>query len=133
MFGFTRKKQSQAPTVLDGFIKSIYGENPPKKTANVREATTLAADQLLGGIFDRGDLARIGEGLNAGPMPYSTNDLAVSIALRAFKDVPPTDRQQLFTIQCMARLTVGGWAKEGKVAIPLAEAFEHTLYKEYKA
>ncbi len=132
MFGFAKKTQSKAPTLLDGVIKSIYGANPPKKTADVSEATNLAADQLLGGVFERTDLVRAAEELNTGPMPYSTHDLAVSVALRAFKDVPPDDRRHLFTIQLMARMTVGGWAKEGKVAIPLAMAFEDTLYKEYK-
>jgi hypothetical protein len=132
MFGFAKKTQPPAPTLLGGFINAILEANPPKNTADVREATNLAADQLLGGAFERSDLTRIAETLNAGKMPYTTHDLAVSIALRSFKDVPPADRQQLFTIQCMARLTVGGWAKEGKVVIPLAEAFEHTLYEEYK-
>jgi len=132
MFGFVKKKQSQAPTLLDGLIKSIYGANPPKKTADVREAIILAADQLLGGVFQKSDLTRVAEELNAGPMPYSTHDLAASVALRAFKDVPSEDRHHLMTIQMMARLTVSGWAKEGKVVLPLAMAFEETLYKEYK-
>ena len=99
MFGFAKKTQSKAPTLLDGVIKSIYGANPPKKTADVSEATNLAADQLLGGVFERTDLVRAAEELNTGPMPYSTHDLAVSVALRAFKDVPPDDRRHLFTIQ----------------------------------
>jgi hypothetical protein len=132
MFGFAKKTKSQAPTLLDGFINAIYGANPPKNTADVREATNLAANQLLGGVFERNDLARLAETLNADKMPYTTHDLAVSVALRAFKDVPIEDRRHLMTIQIMARLTVSNWAKEGKVVIPLAEAFEHVLYKEYK-
>lgn len=46
--------------------------------------------------------------------------------------MPSEDRRHLMTIQMMARLTVSGWAKEGKVVIPLAMAFEDTLYKGYK-
>jgi hypothetical protein len=132
MFGFAKKNQSQAPTLLDGFIKSIYGSNPPKGTADVQEAINLAADCLLGGVFERSDLARTAMNLNDGSIPYSTHDLAVSVALRAFKDVSSEDRRYLMTIQMMARLTVSGWAKERKVAMPLAEAFENVLYKDYK-
>jgi len=132
MFGFAKKKQAQASTLLDGFVKSIYGPNPPKGTADVQEAIRMAADCLLGGVFEKDDLALTAMNLNDGSIPYSTHDLAVSVALRAFKDVPPEDRRHLFTIQLNARMTVSGWAKERKVAMPLAEAFENVLYKDYK-
>ncbi len=132
MFGLGRKQKSQPASLLDEFVKTIYGPNPPQGTASVQEATNLAAECLLGGVFEKEDLARTAMKLNDGSIPYSTHDLAVSVALKAFRDVPPEDRRHLMTIQIMARLTVSGWAKERKVAMPLAEAFENVLYKDYK-
>lgn len=131
MFGFARKTKPPA-TLLDEFIGSIYGPNPPKKTANTQQAVTLAAVQLLGGVFEERDLLGVATELNSGPMPYSTYDLAVSVALKAFRDVPPEERPHLFEIQLNARMTVSGWAKERKVVVPLAQAFENALYKDYK-
>jgi hypothetical protein len=77
MFGFGKKKQESA---MDSFIKLMYGDPPPPKRANLSEAVSLARN-LLTGIVNEKELRAIGAGLNDGPIPYSTHDLALSIAL----------------------------------------------------
>ena len=131
MFGWLSKKRTSSST-MDELIRTVYGDRPPKKSADVRQAAALAADVLLGGIFDRLTVVRIANELNAGPMPYSTHDLAVSVALNQFKSAPSENRDQLFDIQLTARMTVLSWVKDGKVVPALAQAFEHTLYEAYK-
>jgi hypothetical protein len=60
---------------MDSFIKAIYGDNPPQKRADVREAALLASDQLLGGAFDMQAVTGIATQLSEGPILYSTHDL----------------------------------------------------------
>jgi hypothetical protein len=129
MFNLFRSKP-KAETLMDQFIHAMFGPNPPKKSADPSAAADLAGG-LLGGIVPSDQLARLANDLYAGPIPYSTHDLAVSVALRLFKDVPPEHREKLFDAQLAARLTVLEWAKAGKVVRPLLQAFEETLYKLY--
>ena len=131
MFGLFGKK-ARPKTLMDEFVKATYGDNPPRNKADVAAATNLASDDLLGGAFDKAAVSRIATELSQGPMPYSTHDLAASVALSVFKQVPPADRSRLMTVQMMARLTNSQWAKEGKVNKTLAMAFEQTLYRDYK-
>jgi hypothetical protein len=130
MFGFLKKKRQ--PTLMDQFIKSVYGDNPPAKSADVDEAVRLAANELLQGAVSPASLAPLARQLADSPIPYSTHDLAVSVALRIFKDADEHARQGLFTAQLMARLTALQWAKEGKLVPALLGAFEQTLYELYK-
>lgn len=127
MFGFLKKQRQ--PSTLDQIARAMYGDQ--KKTADVQQAVHLAMD-LLAGAFDRAELARIADQLNSGPMPYSTHDLAVSVALNRFKSVAPDDRHTLFSVQLKARMTVFSWFKDGQVHQMLAQAFEDTLYRDYK-
>ncbi len=129
MFGFFKKRQ---PSQMDQFIKAMYGNKPPAKSADVTEAVRLAAEDLLCGTVDPDQLATLAKALNASPIPYSTHDLAVSVAMRIFKDADEQARQGLFTAQLTARLTALEWAKEGKLVPALLGAFENTLYKLYK-
>src|SRR5487761_202362 len=122
MFRFFRRR----PRLIDQAIESVYGANPPERTADVDAAVTLAS-QLLGERFQKEDLASYAKRLSAGPMPYSTHDLGVSVALGIFKDVPTKERMELFDVQLAARMTVLEWAKQRKVNPLLAQAFEHTL------
>ncbi|MEX2150643.1 MAG: hypothetical protein WD793_10525 [Steroidobacteraceae bacterium] len=131
MFGLFGKKRKPA-TAMDALIRALYGDNPPKKTADVQHAAKLAADELLGGAFDKPTVTRIATELNDGPIPYSTHDLAASVALNLFKSVLPENRHLLFETQLMARMTVHSWSKEGKVVTALAQSFENVLYDRYK-
>lgn len=125
MFGLFRRKSA-----LDKLIESMYGRHPPARRADLSAATQLAVE-LTGGAFDKDLLAELARNLYEGPMPYSTHDLAVSVALGLFKRTPPEHRKDLFPVQILARLTVGLWAREGKVVPILAHTFEETLYRDY--
>ena len=126
MFGFGKKKQDSA---MDGFIKMMYGDPPPPKRANLSEAIGLAKT-LLTGIVDEKELRLIGSQLNQGPIPYSTHDLALSIALNFFKN--PEYVQKLKTAQLTTRMTMQDWLDQKKVIPMLAESFKASLDKAYK-
>jgi hypothetical protein len=76
------------------------------------------------------EISIIGTKLESGPIPYSTNDLALSIALNFFKD--PQYMSNLGAAQLMARMTMLDWLEQNKVAPMLVKSFEDTLYKLYK-
>jgi hypothetical protein len=121
-----KKKQESAMDVL---IKALYGNPPPSKRANLSEAADLANDLLMGVVSER-EVATIASQLNSGPIPYSTHDLALSVALNFFKN--PDFIPRLGSAQLMARLTMIEWLQEKKVAPLLVQSFEDTLYKLYK-
>ena len=128
MFGFFRKKK--ATTALDEFIFAIYGNPAPPKRASVEEAIRLASEDLLMGNVQESEIRSVAEDLNAGPIPYSTHDLALSIALNFFKRPEYMPRLQM--AQLFARLKMGKWLEAGFVAPMLVESFENVLYKLYK-
>lgn len=127
IFGLFGKKP---PTMMDGLVQSIYGDKPRKKQANLSEASRIAYEELLCEIIEYSDVHVIAKKLFDGPMPYSTHDLALSVSLNFFKDADLFD--DLKEAQIAARLQLANWIREGKVAIPLAQAFEEVLYKLYK-
>jgi hypothetical protein len=125
MFGFGKKPE----TVMDRFIKSIYGDPPPTKSSNLSEAIDLAGELLMGEVPLK-EISIIGAQLDSGPMPYSTHDLALSIALNFFKD--PQYMPKLKTAQMMARMRMLEWLEENKVVPVLVKSFEDTLYSLYR-
>jgi hypothetical protein len=128
MFGLFKKK---SPTALDAFIRLAYGDNPPAKSANLAEAIRIADEQLLLQKVSASEVERCAKGLFAGPVPYSTHDLAVSVALNFFKN--PELLNQLKVAQSQARVIVASWAREGKVVGPLAQSFEAVLHNRYQS
>ncbi len=127
MFGFFKKKPQ---TAMDALIRAIYGDNPPPKSANLVQSVSLAYSGLLSEHVDFSEVQDTAKALFEGPIPYSTHDLAASVALNFFKR--PELFAQLQECQLEARLKVAGWVKEGKVAGPLALSFEQVLYQRYK-
>ena len=125
MFSFIRKK----PTAVDAAIHLIYGPNPPRKTADAQQATNMAMS-LLRWKLHHTEVKAVAEQLNAGPMPYSTADLAVSVALNFFKR--PNLMPRLVETQIMARMEVLEWLKQGFVNTNIAHAFEDDLHARYK-
>jgi hypothetical protein len=125
MFNFFGKK----PSALDAAIHMIYGPNPPRKSADVQQAANLATS-LLGGRVSFRDIKTTADQLYAGPIPYSTHDLATSVALSFFRR--PDLMPQLSEVQIAARMQVLDWFKAGYVNPNLARAFEDALYKDYK-
>jgi hypothetical protein len=128
MFGFLKKKK--AVTALDQFIFAIYGNPPPPKRTNLERAITLASEELLMGAVDEQEVRGIAEELNAGPIPYSTHDLAMSVALNFFKR--PEYMPRLQTAQMFARLKMLEWLEDKLVVPMLVKSFEDVLYKLYK-
>jgi hypothetical protein len=125
MFGFGKKKES----AMDQFIKAMYGDPPPSKRANLSIAIDLAVELLMGQVPEK-EISILGTKLDSGPIPYSTHDLALSIALNFFKD--PQYLPNLGAAQLMARMTMLEWFQDNKVAPLLVRSFEDTLYKLYK-
>ena len=78
-----KKKKTKTP--LDSFITAVYGDPLPQKRANVSEATRLASEELLMGNIDSSEVTQLAEDLASGPIPYSTQDLALSVALNFFQ------------------------------------------------
>ncbi len=125
LFGGKKKQES----AMDVFIRAVYGDPPPPKRAKLSEAVDLTNELLMGVVSEREILA-VATQLSNGPIPYSTHDLALSVALNFFKD--PARIPTLGTAQVMARMSMLEWIQEKKVAPMLAESFENTLYKLYK-
>jgi len=127
MFGFFRKKKPK--NALDELIFAMYGNPPPSKRAKVGQAIDIANELLLESI-DEKEVSRQAIALNEGPIPYSTHDLGISIALNFFQQ--PENVSQLFDAQLLARLKVIEWLEQGLVAPMLVQSFENTLYRLYK-
>jgi hypothetical protein len=125
---FGGKKKPETP--MDVFIKAMYGDPPPPKRAKLSEAVVLANDLLMGEVTE-GEIMTLATQLNSGPIPYSTHDLALSVALNFFKD--PARISRLGSAQLMARMSMIEWLQEKKVAPLLVQSVEDTLYKLYKA
>jgi len=115
---------------MDALNKALYGSKT-KSTADISRAIDLARNDLLHGKFDITEITALTTELRNGPVPYSTHDLATSVALGLLRRVPIGRRKGLEEVQIMARLTVATWAKEGLVVPALALAFENTLYRDY--
>ena len=128
MFGlFKRKKPANA---LDELIIATYGNPPPPKRANLHEAVLLAHEELLQGLVSTQDIKQLASALDEGPIPYSTHDLAISVALSFFRE--PDRHDILKDAQLLARVKALEWAKEQKVAKLILKTFEDDLYERYK-
>ena len=129
MFGFFKKKPAQPANALEAMIFAIYGNPPPPKRANLEQAITLASELLMGVVTGE-QLRTHAIALNDGPIPYSTHDLALSIALNFFKQ--PELIPHLFEAQLCARMTALQWFQDGLLVGPLAKSFGEVLYTRYK-
>lgn len=128
MFGlFSKKKKPQ--NALDELIFAMYGNPPPAKRANVGQAVSIANDLLMG-VVDETEVSRQAIALNDGPIPYSTHDLGLSVALNFFKQ--PENIPHLFEAQLLVRMKMIEWLEKGLVAPMLVQSFEGVLYKLYK-
>ncbi len=128
MFSFFRKKKPA--NALDAFILAVYGEPAPPKTARLDEAIQIAHDELLMGVVSKEGVLKLAVELNGSPIPYSTHDLALSVALHFFKQ--PELIRNLADAQLVARLKAANWMRQGKAVPPLVQSFEDTLHTLYK-
>jgi hypothetical protein len=127
MFALFRKKRPIAP---DALIRTIYGTNPPSKSADLERSVTIAYQELLLKQVPLSAVKQIAGELFNGPIPFSTHDLATATAAAFFKT--PRLFDALYDCQLIARRRITNWAVEGKVAGPLAKSFEDDLYAVYK-
>lgn len=127
MFGFSKKLKPQ--NALGEFIFAVYGNPPPPKRADVSEAARLASEELLMGNVDESAVRQQANELASGPIPYSTHDLALSVALTFFKR--PEYMEQLSMAQLLARMKMVEWLQAGLVVPVLVKSFEEVLYKLY--
>ena len=130
MFRLFGKKKEKPRNMMDEVIHAMYGNPPPPRTAVLNDAIEFAYEDLLMGAVDKNEITQLAKKLFAGPIPYSTHDLAVSLAMNFFKQ--EERKQDLFAAQLMARMKALEWAQEGKVVATLLGVFEDTLYKAYK-
>jgi hypothetical protein len=124
---FSGKKKPES--AMDVFIQAMYGNPAPPKRAKLSESVDLATELLMGEVSKQ-EIQTLATQLSSGPIPYSTHDLALSVALNFFKD--PARIPSLGTAQLMARMSMLEWLQDGKVAPMLVKSFEDTLYKLYK-
>jgi hypothetical protein len=139
--GFLKDSQSQDPnneindvplsSALDEFIKATYGDPPPRKTAQLSKAVESAYKELLMEQVPFQKVQKIGKELMASAIPYSTEDLAISISLTFFSS--PEFTTKLEEAQMMARLKLMEWISSGKVNHHLAKTFEEKLYQQFKS
>jgi hypothetical protein len=130
MFGFFWKRMKKQETAMDAVIKLIYGDNPPAKRAQIDEAVVAAHQELLLGLVEIHEVRRIAVDLNQGPLPYSTEDLALATALNLFRQ--PDRVMTLKRAQLAARMKALDWLQKGKAAPMVVKVFEDNLYKIYK-
>lgn len=124
MFGPFKKKKPK--TTMDMLILQMYGSLDHKKTADIQLACQIAYRNLLCECIAEDSIRKKADELFAGPIPYSTNDLALSVAMAFFRS--DEHSHLLEEAQLVARMQLIDWVEEGTVAKPLAMVFENTLY-----
>ncbi len=122
--------EGTASSLVDNFIRSVYGDPPPTKRANNDAAISLAFRELLMQDIERQDVCEAIWELAWTPIPYTTHELALSGALSIFKH--PDNVPRLMHVQMYARVTAISWLKEGLVAPIFVRSFEDTLYEIYE-
>lgn len=128
MFGFCRKKKPA--NALEEFIFAVYGNPPPQKRADLEEAITIATDEILMGLVERQEVQRQAEARYSGPVPYSTHDLALSVATDFFTQTVYIRRLRDF--QVIALLQAIQWFQQGLVVPVWVEKFEKVLSRLYE-
>jgi hypothetical protein len=112
-------------TAMDDFIKTVYGDGAVR-TAVPDVATRLAARLLMRGRIPGRAVEELCGQLCAGPMPYSTEDLAVAIALNFFRK--PELSRTLRGAAAKASVQALLWKVEGRIAPALCESFRQALH-----
>lgn len=120
MFSIFKKK----PSAMDATVAAIYGPDA-KRTAVLSEATRIAHAELLDRQVSYVSLSEIGSELLNGPMPYSTHDLAVSIALNVRRSASYADNVRRMsreaTVNTMGH--VKRWEQQGRMVAALSAVY----------
>jgi hypothetical protein len=108
----------------------MFGLFKKKKAADLETSIEMAYKDILTKLIDKKEITNIATALYEGPMPYSTEDLAFSVALNFYKR--PENKKLLEETQLMARMKMLECFQQGKMNVLLVQAFEEVLYKLYK-
>ena len=109
---------------------SIHDKFVRRGQANLKAAVAFASTNLLCDAIPEAKIVEIAKALHNGPIPYSTEDLALSTALNFFQQKEL--KSLLQDVQLEARMQILEWLDDGKVNPILALAFEKTLYERFK-
>jgi len=124
------KSGAHKKSLMDDFATAAKVKGGKPNTTSLNQSIKMAHEQLLGKIVPKTKVATIARKLNDGPMTYSNDDLAFSVALNFFKNKDYI--KSLATQQLMARLALIESSGKENVNPLLATAFENALYKLYK-
>jgi hypothetical protein len=124
------KSGTHKKSLMDDFATAAKVKGGKPNTTSLNQSIKMAHEQLLGEIVPKIKITAIAQKLNDGPMTYSHDDLAFSVALNFFKNKDYI--KSLATQQLMARLALNESLGKENVNPLLAVAFENTLYKLYK-
>lgn len=124
-----KPKASKPTTAFDSLIHALYGDNPPPRTAILSDSIQIAHDDLLLGVIPLKEVREVAKTQFESGVPYSTYDLAFSIALYFFKERPV--KQDLFMAQLASISILGDAVVGGKLNPILAESFQNYTYTAY--
>lgn len=125
----SKPKSSKPETAFDSFIHALYGNNPPPRTAVLSDAIQIAHDDLLLGVIPLKEITQVAKAQFDSGIPYSTYDLAFSVALHFFREHPV--KKELFVAQLASISILGDAVVDGQLNPVLAETFQNYTYTAY--
>ena len=123
-------KKLKSKNALDDLIYTMYGNPPPPKTAQLPKAVSIAKEILLQNEVSESEIWAIGIDLNDSPIPYTTHELAFSIAMNFFKK--PELRDQFILTHLGAVLKLAEWVEDNSFNRNLASSYQQALYRTFK-
>ena len=127
---FSNSKVIARKSVLDEFVDAIQSSSNGNSKADLDLAVDRAYTHLLCKVVGMDEVNAKAVELISSSVPYSTNDLALSVALHFFKRDDLKDL--LSESQLFARLKLQDWIREKSVNLVIANSFEELLYTKYK-
>lgn len=124
-----KTKAPKSTTAFDSLIHALYGDNSPPRMAILSDSIQIAHDDLLLGIIPLKEVTEVAKTQFESGIPYSTYDLAFSIALYFFKERPV--KQDLFMAQLASIGILGDAVVDGRLNPTLAESFQNYTCTAY--
>lgn len=130
MLGLFRKNASAAKGTDASPVSVNSNTDTATHPASLDTAISLT-EELLMYEFSESDIRHHAEALIEGPIPFTTEELALCTALHFFRQSEYHDR--LYNAQLFARMTMMSWQEAGLVSRLIGECFENTVYLRFKA
>lgn len=129
MLGFFRKNaDANAGTDAPLISVNTHADNT-SSPASFDEAIALAGELLMFEFSDA-EITHHARALADGPIPFSTEELALCTALHFFRQAENHDK--LYNAQLFARMTMMSWQEQGQVSQLIAQCFENTIYTRFR-